>query len=76
MGKRTKRPFYQKGLKAKEILDQNHTDVCGQISTLARDEYEYFITFTEDYSHYGYFYLIRRKSDFFEKFNVIPQLCH
>ena len=45
-----------------------HTDLCGPMSTSARGGYDYFITFTGDYSRYGYIYLIRHKSEAFEKF--------
>ena len=38
------------------------------MTTPARGGYEYFITFTDDNSRYGYVYLMRRKSDSFEKF--------
>ena len=38
------------------------------MSTHAKRDYEYFITFTDDYSIYGYVYLMRRKSEAFEKF--------
>ncbi|KAJ9557532.1 hypothetical protein OSB04_012146 [Centaurea solstitialis] len=34
----------------------------------ARGGYRYFITFTDDFSRYGYVYLIRHKSETFEKF--------
>ena len=34
----------------------------------AKGSYEYFITFTDDYSRCGYVYLMRRKSEAFEKF--------
>lgn len=34
----------------------------------ARGGFEYFITFIDDYSRYGYIYLMRRKSECFEKF--------
>ena len=38
------------------------------MSTYAKGGYEYFITFTDDYSRCGYVYLMRRKSEAFEKF--------
>ena len=38
------------------------------MSVQARGGYEYFITFTDDYSRYGYVYLIRHKSEAFDKF--------
>ena len=38
------------------------------MSTSARGGYRYFITFTDDFSRYGYIYLMRVKSESFEKF--------
>ena len=38
------------------------------MSTSARGGYEYFITFIDDYSRYGYLYLMRHKSEAFDKF--------
>ena len=67
-GKMTKRPFNAKGRRAQELLELVYTDVCGPMSILARGGYEYFITFTDDYSRYGYVYLMRRKYEAFEKF--------
>ena len=58
-GKMTKRPFNAKGRSAQELLELVHTDVCGPMSTQAKGDYEYFITFTNDYSRYGYVYLMR-----------------
>ena len=67
-GKMTKRPFNAKGRRAQELLELVHTDVCGPMSTQAKEGYEYFITFTDDYSRYGYVYLMRQMSEAFEKF--------
>ena len=64
----TKRPFKTKGYRAKEPLELIHSDVCGPINVKARGGYEYFITFIDDYSRYGYVYLMQRKSETFEKF--------
>ena len=50
------------------MLELVHMDVCGPMSTQAKGGYEYFITFTDDYSRYGYVYLMKRKSETFEKF--------
>ena len=38
------------------------------MSIQARGDYEYFITFTNDYYRFGYVYLMKRKSEAFEKF--------
>ena len=64
----TKRPFNAKGRRAQELLELVHTDLCGPMSTQAKGGYEYFITFIDDYSRYGYVYLMKWKSETFEKF--------
>ncbi|KAA0060254.1 gag/pol protein [Cucumis melo var. makuwa] len=67
-GKMTKRPFTGKGHRAKEPLELVHSDLCGPMNVKARGEFEYFITFTDDYSRYGYVYLMQHKSEALEKF--------
>ena len=67
-GKMTKRAFKAKGNRATIQLELVHTDVCEPMSVQARGGYEYFITFTDDYSRYGYVYLMRHKSEAFDKF--------
>ena len=67
-GKMTKGPFNKKGERASDLLGLIHTDVCGPLSTFARGGYSYFVTFTDDFSRYGYVYLMRYKSETFEKF--------
>ncbi|KAJ9538501.1 LOW QUALITY PROTEIN: hypothetical protein OSB04_031234 [Centaurea solstitialis] len=67
-GKMTKRPFNKDNERAKELLEIIHIDVCRPFSHEARGGYRYFITFTNDFSRYGYVYLIRHKSEAFEKF--------
>ncbi|KAK0593870.1 hypothetical protein LWI29_024792 [Acer saccharum] len=66
----TKRSFSAKGARATECLGLIHTDVCGPMSIQARGGYEYFITFTDDYSRFGYVYLMRHKSDAFDMFKT------
>ena len=62
-------PFTNKGERAKDLLGLIHTDVCGPFSTSAREDYMYFITFTnDDFSRYGFVYLMRHKLKSFEKF--------
>ena len=53
-GKMTKRPFSTKGERSKEPLQLVHSEVCGPLSVQARGGYEYFVTFIDDYSRYGY----------------------
>ena len=64
----TMRPFKAKGYRAKEVLDLVHIDLYGLISTSARGGYEYFITFIDDYSGYGYIFLMHHKYETFKKF--------
>ena len=64
----TRRAFTVKGYRAKEQLELVHFDLCGPMTIQARGGFEYFITFIDDYSRYGYIYLMRRKSKAFEKF--------
>ncbi|KAA0048609.1 gag/pol protein [Cucumis melo var. makuwa] len=67
-GKMTKRSFTGKGLKAKTPLELVHSDLCGLVNVKAREGWEYFISFIDDYSRYGHVYLIQNKSDSFEMF--------
>jgi hypothetical protein len=41
------------------ILEIIHTDICGPFPIASVDGYDSFITFTDDYSHYGYIYPIK-----------------
>ena len=51
-----------------EILALVHTDVFGPFDLQVRGSYKYFIFFTNDLSQYGYVFLMRHKSEAFEKF--------
>ncbi|KAM1027855.1 hypothetical protein ACFX2A_041564 [Malus domestica] len=64
----TKSPFTGKGERATEILGLIHTDVCGPMSTTSRGGFSYYITFTDDHSRFGYVYLMKYKSESFERF--------
>ena len=67
-GKMPKTPFNKKGERATGTLELIHLDVCGLMSTHARGGYLYFVSFIDDYSRYGYVYLMKYKSETFEKF--------
>jgi hypothetical protein len=66
--KMTKAPFTGQSERASDLLGLVHTDVCGAMSFIARGDFQYFITFTDDFSRYEYIYLMRHKSESFEKF--------
>ena len=68
MGKMTNTPFSGTMERATDLLEIIHTDVCGPMSVEARGGYRYFLTFTDDLSRYEYIYLMKHKSETFEKF--------
>ena len=51
-------------------LEIIHTDICGPFSVKSVDGYDSFITFTDDYSRYGYIYPIKEKSEALDKFKI------
>jgi hypothetical protein len=54
LGKMTKAPFTGLPKRALDLLELIHTNVCGPMSTTSRGGFQYFITFTDDFSRYGY----------------------
>ncbi|GJR02382.1 retrotransposon protein, putative, ty1-copia subclass [Tanacetum coccineum] len=69
-GKMTKKPFPHSNERAKDLLGIIPTDVCGPLRHVSRQGASYFITFMDDYSRYGYVYLLRHKHEVFETFRV------
>ncbi|PKI41979.1 hypothetical protein CRG98_037597 [Punica granatum] len=66
-----------KGLASSRILRRNEvylkigngaSVVAKAVGEVARGGYSYFITFTDDYSRFGYIYLMKYKHESFEKF--------
>ena len=51
-------------------LEIIHTDICGKIHVPCFTGDEYFITFIDDFSWYGYVYLIKEKSDALKVFKI------
>ena len=68
LGKMTKTPFSEAMEQANDLLGKIHTDVCGPMSVEARGRYHYFLIFADDLRKYGYIYLMKHKSETFEKF--------
>ena len=69
MGKMTKIHFTGHSERTDDLLGLIHSDVCGPLSFNARGGFQYFITFTDNFS-YGYVYLMKHKSESFEKFKI------
>jgi hypothetical protein len=68
LGKMTKACFMGLHERALYLLELIDTDVCGPMSMTARGGFQYFISFIDDYSRYGYLYLMKHKSKSLEKF--------
>nr|GFB69002.1 zinc finger, CCHC-type [Tanacetum cinerariifolium] len=56
----------------KNYLDL-YTDVCGPFKIMSRQGASYFVTFTDDFSRYGYVYLFNHKHEVFETFKVFQK---
>ncbi|GJZ14041.1 zinc finger, CCHC-type containing protein [Tanacetum coccineum] len=67
-GKMARKPFPHQVERAKDLLGLIHTDVCGPFRTVSREGANYFITFTDDFSRYGFVYLMKHKHEVFETF--------
>nr|GEV74505.1 hypothetical protein [Tanacetum cinerariifolium] len=69
-GKMTRKLFPHRLERATDLLEIIHNDVCGPVRHVSRQGASYFSTFTDDYSHYGYVYLLKHKHEVFETFKV------
>nr|GFA06330.1 retrotransposon protein, putative, Ty1-copia subclass [Tanacetum cinerariifolium] len=69
-GKMTKKHFSHKTEKVNDVLGLIHTDVCGPLRHVSKKGASYFITFTDDYSRYGYVYLLKHKHEVSKTFKV------
>ncbi|GJR50280.1 retrotransposon protein, putative, ty1-copia subclass [Tanacetum coccineum] len=67
-GMMARKPFPHQVERAKDLLGLIHTDVCGPFRTVSREGASYFITFTNDFSRYGYVYLMKHKHEVFKTF--------
>ena len=52
------------------ILEIIHTDICGSFPMKRVNGYDSFITFTDDFSRYGYIYPIKERSEALDKFKI------
>ncbi|GKA15609.1 retrotransposon protein, putative, ty1-copia subclass [Tanacetum coccineum] len=70
IGKMMHKPFPHQMERAKDVLGLIHIDVCGPFRTVSREGASYFVTFTDDFSRYGYVYLMKHKHEVFKTFKV------
>ena len=57
VSKMTKSLFTEHGKRATKLLELIYSDVCGPMFTHVSGGFSYFITFTNDFSRFGYVYL-------------------
>ncbi|GJZ39587.1 retrotransposon protein, putative, ty1-copia subclass [Tanacetum coccineum] len=69
-GKMARKPFTHASERADDLLGIIHSDVCGPFRTTSREGANYYVTFTDDFSRYGYVYLIKHKHEVFEMFKT------
>ncbi|GJZ59131.1 retrotransposon protein, putative, ty1-copia subclass [Tanacetum coccineum] len=72
-GKMARKPYSHQVERAKDLLGLIHTDVCGPFKIMSRQGASYFVTFTDDFSRYGYVYLLKHKHEVFETFKVFQK---
>ena len=54
--------------RAKEPLGLVHSDVCGKMNAKSLGGAEYFLTFIDDFSHYTWVYILKKKDEVFKYF--------
>nr|GEW27558.1 retrotransposon protein, putative, Ty1-copia subclass [Tanacetum cinerariifolium] len=69
-GKMIRKSFSHKNEKVKDVLGLIHTDVCGPLRHVSKKGASYLITFTDDYSRYGYVYLLKHQHKVIETVKV------
>lgn len=61
-------PYYSKSSRSTRVLELVHTDVCGPITPVSRNDNRYFVTFVDDYSRFVIIYVIKRKDEVIDCF--------
>nr|GEV58129.1 hypothetical protein [Tanacetum cinerariifolium] len=72
-GKMARKPYTHQLERAKDLIGLIHTDVCVPFKIMSRQGASYFVTFTDDFSRYGYVYLLKHKHEVFETFKVFQK---
>jgi hypothetical protein len=63
-----KNPLDRRVKRATSVLELIYTNIFRPFNEMARRAFHYFITFTDDFSRYGYVYLMKYMHKSFEKF--------
>nr|GEU49947.1 hypothetical protein [Tanacetum cinerariifolium] len=72
-GKMARKPYTHQVERAKDLLGLIHTNVCGPFKIMSRQGASYFVTFSDDFSRYGYVYLFKHKHEVFQNFKVFQK---
>jgi hypothetical protein len=67
-GKQTKIPNKNVGIRATQLLELIHSDLCGPIEISSLGGAQYFLTFIDDYSHKAFIYILKSKDEVTECF--------
>nr|GEW14764.1 zinc finger, CCHC-type [Tanacetum cinerariifolium] len=71
--KMTRKPYSHQVESAKDLLGLIHTDVYGPFKIMSRQGAYYSVAFTDDFSRYGYVYLLKHKHEVLETFKVFQK---
>jgi hypothetical protein len=69
-GKYAKQVKKGEAKRSAEVLQIIHTDICDPFPVKSVDSFDSFITFTDDFSRYGYIYPIKERSEALDKFKI------
>nr|GEU52451.1 hypothetical protein [Tanacetum cinerariifolium] len=72
-GKMARKPYTHQVERAKDLLGLIHTDICGPFKIMSGQGASYFVTFTNEFSRYGYVYLLKHKNEVFKTFKVFQK---
>ena len=70
LGKSKSLPFPLQGSRASTCFEIIHSDVWGMSPVLSHAQYQYFVTFIDDYSCFTWVYFIRSKFEVFSTFKT------
>lgn len=75
-GKLTRYKFPKEANKhSSTVMDFIHTDVCGPMHTQTPSMKSYILTFIDDHTRYTVVYLLKNKSETFEKLQQYVEMC-
>ena len=72
--KYTKDTLHEKEIRAKEILERVHTNVCGPLSTTSTERHRYYVNFVDDFSRKSWILFMKNKNHTFSNFCEFKEL--